>query len=130
MLPVGQQQSTSSAVRMCMSCFQWLEIRSFLDGTNHDADFYCQEGGEEDKEEQERGHDCRGAQLTDTYPCRQHILDGPWLTTELSHQPSCFTDNIGNGDAQNSGPMQSSPPSSILPSFGGIRGGLDEEKYE
>ena len=67
--------------------FRHVEMSDLLE---HDADFDCQHRGEEGEEDEE-GQPHRGtAEVADGCPCGQHVLNGPRLSAELSHEPSAL----------------------------------------
>ena len=68
---------------------------SFLDLLQQNVDFYGKHQREKDEEDKESERHGTTVDVADGYPCRQHVLDGPRLTSELCYQPATFRGDVG-----------------------------------
>ena len=57
---------------------------TLLDLLEEDVDLDGEHQGEENQEEEEGNHHTRRLEVADSRPCGEHVLNGPWLTSELS----------------------------------------------
>ena len=68
---------------------------TFLDFLEHDAQFDGKHRGEQAEEDEEGEGYATCADLRDGGADGQHVLNGPWLTTELGNQPAALAGDIG-----------------------------------
>ena len=70
-------------------------FRTFFDLLEQNADFHAKHEREQEEEQEERQSNAEAFDIADSHPCGQHVLNSPWLTSELSHQPAAFRGNVG-----------------------------------
>ena len=80
-------------------------FRTFLDLFEEDVDLDGEHQGEEEEEEEEGQGDAAGIEVGDRSPCRQHVLDGPGLTSELCHEPATLRGDIAQWDKGDGHPV-------------------------